>query len=81
MSDWRPINTVPQGPFGYYFLRLAWKQGDEWVVADGMRWKDKFFAAVIFYNGGPANFRQYEIREAEVFPSHWKESTETPDDQ
>ncbi|MGS1115977.1 DUF551 domain-containing protein [Castellaniella sp. UC4442_H9] len=70
-QTWQPIESAPIGKNtdGMVWLLLAWGPECDQSIGSGFRWRDKWFAAATFYRFGQD--RSYELREAEVRPTHW----------
>lgn len=77
-AEWQDISTAPNCVGAYLFCRLAWRNGNDICTGDGFRWGDKWFATGTFYKGGRFDECQYEMRQIEVMPTHWMESTQSP---
>jgi hypothetical protein len=69
-AEWQPIETAPRGAKGYAWMHLAWGPEHDQSTSVGMRYGDKFYASASFYCLG--RDKQYEFRETEVSPTHWK---------
>lgn len=85
LREWHPIESAPRGVAkegapGYYWMYLAWGPKEDKHTGSGMRVGDKFYAAATYYRGGPFAGRQYEMRELEVTPTHWKPLPPAPVD-
>ncbi|GAA4169340.1 hypothetical protein [Shinella granuli] len=72
VEEWQPIETAPKGVRGVAWMLLAYGPEGDQTVGVGMRFHDQFFAASTFYTGGPHDGRQFEFREHEVRPTHWR---------
>jgi hypothetical protein len=72
MSNWQPIETAPfNEKSDYFFCLIAWGPDADKSTGDGMRYKDKWYAAGLFYRSMSRDERQYSFRDHEVTPSHW----------
>lgn len=71
-QEWQPIETAPTGnnPDGAIFLMLAWGSDGDKSTGIGMRWRDKWFSAAVFFCLNQD--RKYEFRETEIQPTHWR---------
>lgn len=75
-DGWASIETAPKGANGYAWMDLAWGPEDDKCCGSGMRVGDKFFASATFYCVGKE--KQYELREIEVTPTHWRIGAAAP---
>lgn len=77
-QPWQPIETAPIGnnPDGFIWLMLAWGPEGDQSTGNGMRWRDKWFAAPAFYCLGQE--RKYAFKETEIQPTHWMPLPELP---
>lgn len=79
MAGWQDISTAQNCVGSYLFCRLAWRNGNDICTGDGFRWNGRWFVVGTFYKGGRLDQCQYEMRQIEVQPTHWMESTSPPD--
>ncbi len=83
---WQPIETAPRGVEvggnnAVSWMVLAWPDGDGgYHRQSGMMVGEKFYAAPAFYIGGRRGGKHYELREIEIFPTHWMPDPPPPAD-
>jgi Lar family restriction alleviation protein len=77
-EGWQPVETAPETKGKYLFCDLAFGPADDQTTANGFRWNGRWFAAGIFYKGGPNTGCQHEFRQIEISPTHWKPSPSVP---
>ncbi len=75
---WQTMETAPKGANGVCWMLLAHGPEPDRKVSFGMRIGEKFFAASVFYVGGPSSGKQYAFKGHEVAPTHWATIPDAP---
>lgn len=77
--QWMPIDTAPQDTKSdYFFALIVYGPNGDQSTGHGMRYKGEWFAASVFYKGGPSDGRQLVMREHKVSPTHWAPALQLP---
>lgn len=78
-QQWKPTSEFQaNAKSNYSNAFVSWGSGLERNEGSALRYKDRWFAAAVFYVGGPHDGRQFAIREIEVEPTHFLDAFYKP---